>query len=349
MDHMVKDHEPGSFLKSTLERQPQDLRRLLADGSAVSAAERLEPADRIFLVGTGTSYHGALAGQFILRSAGKEAWAVRAFEFANYPPDLKDSDALILLSHRGSKRFSVAALDLFKVFGERWIAITGEGSKLEGDGVVRTVEQETSPVHTASHTGAMLRLAQVACALGAPVWRSQVDELPAAVGEAVALRDQVAGALTAMDLARSIHFVGGGPARANAYEGALKIREAAHRVIAEGHELEGLLQGPLISLQPDHSVVLMAQPGPSLARTREVAEALKDIGTTVLAVGPAAGSIAASYQVATPLVDEALSPIVNVVPLQWLAYEASKRLGVDADSFRRDEERYAAAQARFAL
>jgi glucosamine--fructose-6-phosphate aminotransferase (isomerizing) len=258
---MAEAHEPGAHLKATLEGQPQDLRRLLADGGATAAAERLHAATRIFLVGTGTSFHGALAGQFILRSAGREAWAVRAFEFANYPPHFRNGDALILLSHRGSKRFTCEALERFQQSSGRWIAITGEGSKLDGEGILRTVEQESSPVHTASHTGAMLRLAQLACALGRPQWRSQLDEVPGAVTATVALRGQVAEALATFDLERSVHFVGGGPARANAYEGALKIREAAHRVVAEGHELEGLLHGPLISVQHDHSVVLMAQPG----------------------------------------------------------------------------------------
>jgi glucosamine--fructose-6-phosphate aminotransferase (isomerizing) len=346
---MNETHEPGAFLKATLEGQPDDLKRLLADGAATSAAERLQEATRIFVVGTGTSFHGALAGQFILRSAGREAWAVRAFEFASYPPRFREGDALILLSHRGSKRFSRESLQRFEAFGGRWIAITGEGSSLEGEGILRTVEQERSPVHTSSHTGAMLRLAQVACALGRPPWGSQLDELPAAMTSAVGLRPQVADALANFDLERSVHFIGGGPARANAYEGALKIREAAHRVIAEGHELEGLLHGPLISVQPDHSVVLIAQPGPSLERTREVAAALAEIGANVLAVGPEAESVAARHRVVTSLMDEVLAPIVNVVPLQWLAYEASQRLGVNADSFRRDEERYAAAQSKFTL
>jgi glucosamine--fructose-6-phosphate aminotransferase (isomerizing) len=346
---MAEASKPGAYLKATLEEQPQDLRRLLADGGETSATERLQAATRIFVVGTGTSFHGALAGQFMLRSAGRDAWAIRAFEFANYPPHFREGDALILLSHRGSKRFSLEALERFKVFGRRWIAITGDGSQLVGEGIVHTVDQERSPVHTASHTGAMLRLAQVARALGRPQWHSQLDEIPQAVAAAVALRGQIAEALATFDLERSVHFVGGGPARANAYEGALKIREAAHRVIAEGHELEGLLHGPLISVQPDHSVVLLAQPGPSLERTREVAAALQEIGANVLTVGPEAESVPARHQVVTPLLDEVLAPMVNVVPLQWLAYEAAQRLGVNADSFRRDEERYAAAQSKFTL
>src|SRR5438477_12165347 len=129
---MAEAHPPGSYLKATLESQPRELTRLLGDGSAAAAAERLRGAARIFLVGTGTSFHGAIAGQFMFRSAGIEAWAVRAFEFAAYPPAFRDGDGLILLSHRGNKRFSRDSLDRFKAFGERWLVITGLGSPLEG-------------------------------------------------------------------------------------------------------------------------------------------------------------------------------------------------------------------------
>src|SRR5206468_1057152 len=201
---------------------------------AARAAERLRGCARIFLVGTGTSYHGALAGQFMFRSAGIDAWAVRAFEFADYPPAFREDDGLVLLSHRGSKRFSRRSLDLFEPHGKRWVAITGEGSAIDG----------------------------------------------------------------------------GGPARATAYEGALKLREASHLVSAEGHDVEGILHGPLVSIQPGQTVVVIAQPGPALERTQEVIQALGEIGAVVIQVGSAADG----YR--TTRVDEVLAPIVNVVPLQ---------------------------------
>jgi glutamine---fructose-6-phosphate transaminase (isomerizing) len=346
---MTQAKVPGAFLLETLESQPEELARLLADDSAARAAERLRDATRIFLVGTGTSFHGALVGQYMLRSAGREAWAVRAFEFAAYPPALRDGDGLVLFSHRGSKRFSRDSLELFKRFGERFVAITGEGTKLEGDGLIKTVVQEKSPVHTASHSAAMLRLAQIATAIGSPPWASRLADVPGAVGEALKLRHEVGDAAAEIDLGTTIHFVGGGPAHATALEGALKIREAAHRVQAEGHELESLLHGPLVSIQPEHSLVLVAQPGPALERTLEVAAALAEIGTAVVAVGSAAERLPARFKLPTPALDEVLAPIVNVIPLQWLAYEASRRVGVDADSFRRDEPVYAAAQSKFNL
>jgi glucosamine--fructose-6-phosphate aminotransferase (isomerizing) len=333
---VAEPHEPGSFLRATLEGQPAELRRLVADDSAARAAERLRGSRRIFLAGTGTSFHGALAGQFILRSAGVEAWAVRAFELANYPPSFRPDDGLILFSHRGTKRFSQESLARFAESSDRWITITGEGSPMEGPGVVRTVAQERSPVHTASHTAALLRVAQVAVALGRPAWTDQLADVPDAVQAAVDRGDEVASAAARVEFRPVTHFVGGGPARATAYEGALKLREASHLVSAEGHDVEGILHGPLVSIQRDSAVVLVKQPGPSFERMAQVEAALNDIGAAVLSFGASD-------------VDEILAPIVNVVPLQWLAYHVSRRLGVDADSFRRDEMAYATAQSRFTL
>ena len=323
------------------------LERLLRDALPPPALSRLSGRSRIFLVGTGTSYHGALVGQYLMRSAGVDAWAIPAFEFVNYPPRIKADDGLLLLSHRGTKRFSQAALDAFDN-RDHWLAITGEGSPLRGPGVITTVAQERSPVHTASHTGAMVRLAQLALAVGSPPWEVELARVPGAIRAALALRPQVIQAMDRVHFRRVVHFVGGGPAYATALEGALKLREAAY-VSTEGHDVESILHGPLISLNAEDSAVVMAQPGASLERTAELTAALHEIGTPTLAVGPAAAGLTdTTARLETPAIDELLAPIVNVVPLQCLALEVSRHLGVDADSFRK-EGRYAAAQTKFSL
>ena len=251
-----------------------------------------------------------------------------------------------MLSHRGTKRFSQAALEGFNS-QEHWLAITGEGSPLRGPGVIHTVPQERSPVHTASHTGAMIRLAQLAIALGSPPWTAELARVPGALRTALGLRPQIIPALDRLQFGHVVHFVGSGPAHATALEGALKLREAAY-VSAEGHELESILHGPLISVQAQDSVVMVAQPGPALERTTELGAALHEIGAATLAVGPSAASLAATVALETPAIDELLAPLVNVVPLQLLALEVSRHLGVDADSFRK-VGRYADAQSKFIL
>ena len=340
----------GEHLKESILQQPEAIRRLLADGEpARMAADRLATCSRLFLVGTGTSFHGCLFGQFLFRSIGLDAFAVPAFEFSQYPLRLKDSDGLILVSHRGTKRFSRASLDLMRD-SQHWVVITGEGSPLEGQGVVKTVPQEVSPVHTVSHLAAMVRLVQLALYLSRmqTPWAHAVADLPSAVAKAIALESQSALAVDRIAGRRLVSPVGGGPAWATALEGALKIREAAY-VPTVAYEVEEVLHGPMTSMEQRDAVMLIVEPGPSLERMVEVAAGLKEIGARVVAIGSAADQVAADPRIVTPALPEVLAPLVNVVPLQWMAYQLANSLGVDADTFRKNEPRHAAAYERYEL
>ena len=118
------------------------------------------------LVGTGTSWHAANIGAWFLRAAGVEAWAVQAADAALHTPRAGTGDGLILLSHRGTKRYSNAALADARSAGADVVVISGQGSP---GAEIETVEQERSSAYTASHLGALLRLAQIATAWG-PTW-----------------------------------------------------------------------------------------------------------------------------------------------------------------------------------
>ena len=96
----------------------------------------------------------------------------------------------------------------------------GNGGELE------TVSPEASYAYTASHTGAVLRLAQIATALGAEL--GPLDAIP---GRVAAVLDLPGPLIEVPD--RLVELIGAGPNAWTAQEGALKIREAAY-VAAEG-------------------------------------------------------------------------------------------------------------------
>jgi len=341
---------PSEHLRQTIESQPALVELLLSDRRAVTeAAARLRGAERIYVVGTGTSFHGAQVGEHLLRSAGIAAQAVPAFEFAQYGPQPAPDDGLILISHRGVKQFSAAALDFFREGSKRWVVITGEGSPLQGAGALTTAPQEISSVHTVSHVGTMVRLAQLAVAIakdrghGVPMWEAAMSLLPETLASNVATRGRCEEIVEAMALDRPSHFIGGGPAWATASEGALKLREAAH-VQAEGHELENFLHGPLISVEPGQTVFVISEPGPGLERTLQIGRALTATGANVVGIGSGSDQLDGAHStIANHRLPEVLAPIANVIPLQWIAYLASIRRGVDADIFRRDDPPYAHA------
>ncbi len=94
----------------TILGQPAEIRRLLNEPAQLdlvnNAANLLRGARRVFLVGTGTSFHAAQQGQFLLRKVGLDAWAVPAFDFVLYPQPISNEDIIIIFSHRGTKKFT---------------------------------------------------------------------------------------------------------------------------------------------------------------------------------------------------------------------------------------------------
>ena len=211
-----------SALYRTMHRQPDAVRHLLATGwdPARQAADRLLEANRVFLVGIGTSYHAALVGSWLLRAAGADARALLSFDVAVYPETvvLRPDDAVIVLAHTGVKRFSAEAMARARAAGATVISIGSLSAEHPGSQLVlRTVERETSAAFTASHLAAMTVLAQVALALGEQRGVAGMVGLGAALEQ---LPDQIADVLAREEDVRPVarEAVGGrstrpGPAR----------------------------------------------------------------------------------------------------------------------------------------
>src|SRR4051812_49681752 len=152
-----------SHMRTTMQTQPDELRRLLADRSPAHAAAERIAGRRTWLVGIGTSWHAAHHGAWLLAEAGVDARAVQAADSAQYGPAFDASDAVIVLSHTGHTGYTLQALEAAGSVGAAVVNVSGVGK----GGDVETVEPETSYAYTASHTGALMRLAQIADALGA--------------------------------------------------------------------------------------------------------------------------------------------------------------------------------------
>lgn len=300
-------------MAKTMERQPEDLERILADWEPVEAAAARIARRRIFVVGTGTSFHAANQGAYFLRLAGADARAVAAEESALWGPGPTPADALVLLSHRGTKRYTSRVLARARSEGMPTVVIGGEnapGVELE------TVVQETAGTFTASHLGALGRLLQLAVALGAEV--GDVRVVPAAVLAALATPGPAVEPPE-----RGLDFVGAGPNAWTAAEGALKVREAAH-VFAAGWATEQLLHGPAWALGPDDALVCLDGGGPGTERLAELAGAIEARGARV-------------HRFAAPDLGEALSVFPLTVAVQRIARDFAVLRGTDPDNVRPPE------------
>jgi glutamine---fructose-6-phosphate transaminase (isomerizing) len=301
-----------SRMREAMAAQPQALRALLGDAGAVEAvAERLE-GRRVLVVGTGTSWHAAEQGAHLLRMAGLDAAAAQSADVAVDGPVPPAGQVLLALSHTGAKHYTAVAMERAHQAGAEVVQVSGvdvPGADLH------TVSRERSSAYTVSHLAALLRVAQLARVLGAPL--DQLDEVPAAVERALdAQRAPVAVP------ERLIELIGGGVNQWTAAEGALKIREAAY-VASEGLAVEQFLHGPSVALRASDHLVCLDGGGDWSGRVQEIGDAAERSGVPVT-------------RVVERDLGEPLSIFALTVAVQRIAVESAEALGTDPDTFGRD-------------
>jgi len=361
--------ENPTGLYRSIHAQPSAVRELLADWDGpAQAAEKLFHTGRVFVSGIGTSFHAATVGEYLLRFAGADAWAVRSFEFVHYPRPLRPDDGVIVVSHRGSKLHGVGALQRAVQSGVLTVGITGKNSKMQGaDIIIETVEQDPSSAHSVSYIGALVRLSQIAARLAALMGHTGQAEqleiglaqLPALMEDILSREDEVRQiAQEAVANSRRLYFIGAGPNAVTAPEGALKAKEAAY-VTAEGFELEQAIHGPQVAFEADDLLIPISVKGAAQARMADLLLALSEIWSHVWLIGEMPSTEMANlfsshgwsrFAICDGIdLLEELTPLLAALPVQLLADFLATARGTNADSFRKDQEDYDRAGARFQL
>lgn len=329
----------------TMRRQPDDTRRLLADGwkQTKQAVDLLDGAERIILTGVGSSFNAAVVGSWMLREIGFDARAVPVGDFWLYPGNnrFRSTDAVIVISHFGMQSAVLETLNQARAAGATVISIGSLSVEHPGSRLtLRTVERETSMIATASHLAAMMVLAQVALLLGermAPStvqdWRAALGSLPDTLG---ALLDREAEIVPIARIAAVTHVyaVAAGPNEATIAELMMKARQAGNASV-DAYPLETMLHGPIVEAETGDLGIVFRLPGPSAQRTAEFAQAMDRIGMKLWVVGDAAPGMQPVAVFELPAFPEMLSPMITLIPVQLLAYQIALIRQTSPDSFDR--------------
>lgn len=294
-------------LAETIEAQPDLLAQAL-EIDLGDAPDRLAGADRVWLVGTGTSQHAADLGALMLQQAGRDARAYSSASFTRHAPEPEQTDAAIVISHTGGTAFAKAARAKALSAGAQLVAITGRGAGW--DGAIETIDHERAETYTASYTTVLVVLARLA-----GIDEEQIAEAPQRAWRAVAETslEHVRPA------ARLLAFAGAGPAAVTAREGALKAREAAG-MVAEGYEAEYLLHGNAVPLREGDALVLVDPEADGDGLTAGVGKAAAAVGVDVHAVYEPSG------------MHPVLAQIPLTIRLQKLASRLADERGTNPDT-----------------
>ncbi|MBS7646116.1 MAG: SIS domain-containing protein [Candidatus Bathyarchaeia archaeon] len=343
----------GSFPHNMLReifQQPDTLRETIRNNRERVRAilEGLSAIRRIYFVGSGTSYHAGLLGQLLISKFTRvPATAVPSSEFDHWTPNAFDDGTIIAaISQSGESIDTLRAAEAGKRKGALLLAVTNNpGSSLariSDHGLIAEAGEEKAVTATKSYTAqlAIIYLMSIRLASLTGAETELLKGLERSLNDAPSILDSMLDTVNseALELAErfrsfKVFFLLGSDLNyPTVLEGALKLKEACN-VYAEGFAAREFLHGP-VQLVNEATAVFMVAPhkwGQSLMR---LSEELRNYGAPIVAVSdmedPSVKGV--SHWLAPQVrVEELLSPMIYVVPLQLFAYHSSILRGLNPD------------------
>ena len=308
----------------------------------------LRAITKISITGCGTAFHAGMVGMYLLRALCKLPVEMElASEFRYGDRTLDPRTLTIAMSQSGETADTVEAVKIAKNAGSPVLGICNVlGSHLTrlADGILYTRGGPEIGV-AATKTYVSQTIAMVLFALYlARVRQSEPLErlraiaestklLPAAIDLCLNQSDDIRKVAKKLKKARTVMFIGRYVNFPTALEGALKLKEISY-IHAEGYAAGEMKHGPIALLDAKVPVIGIVTDGrvrEKMLSNLQEAKAREAIVVLVANHGDDEAAALADHIFYVPRVDELLSPIVNIVPLQLLAYHIADLDGKDVD------------------
>src|SRR5262245_13500031 len=322
------------------------------DGLDIAAldqlGDRLARVRRITFVACGTSWHAGLAGKFYVENlVGLPVDVDYASEFRYRRTQPGPEHLIVPITQSGETMDTLGALRDSRAHGSPVVAVCNvpmSSATREADATILTqAGPEIGVASTKAFTTQLTALYMLALDLAQRLGVLKKAEIAQRILALRRLRFDLEGALEHADRvrevavrhadARDMLFLGRGVNYPIALEGALKLKEISY-IHAEGYPAGEMKHGPIALIDRQMPVVVIATPGRVYEKVLSNMQEVKSREGRLIAVaveGDERVAALADEVLPVPHVDEDLSPIVNVVPLQLLAYFVAEKRGADID------------------
>jgi glucosamine--fructose-6-phosphate aminotransferase (isomerizing) len=350
---MLKEiwEQPRAITDTTLGRVSLDSGKVYL-GEMKIADEELAMASSINIAACGTSWHSALTGKYMIERLARLPVDVDYASEYRYRNPIPDRNALgLLITQSGETADTLAAQREMITLGSKTVAICNVVDAMvarEAHGAIYThAGPEIGVASTKAFTAQLTALFLLALKLGQlrgridPAQSVTLSRIPAQIEEVLRSRsaqcEQLAASFaTARDflyLGRGIHFP-------IALEGALKLKEISY-IHAEGYPAGEMKHGPNALIDETLPVVVLAtrdeaDPASKLRYEKTLSNIQEVTARSgrVIAVateGDTTIGTLVEHVIHIPPAIELLSPLIEIVPLQLLAYYIAVRRGCDVD------------------
>eukprot|EP00850_Spirogloea_muscicola_P000557 SM000002S05637 [mRNA] locus=s2:1328957:1332236:+ [translate_table: standard] len=304
---------------------------------------------RLIFIGCGTSFHAALAARQIVEElSGVPVQMELASDLLDRCAPVYREDTAVLVSQSGETADTLAALEYAKAAGALCVGVTNTvGSAIARSthcGVHINAGCEIGVASTKAYTSQIAVMTMIALALGEDSISTRerreaiIDDLvrlPGKVTEVLKLDGEMRELAAELVKEQSLLVFGRGVNYATALEGALKVKEVA-LMHSEGILAGEMKHGPLALVDEQLPIIVIATRDTTLSKQQSVIQQLrarKGRLIVMCTVGDAEVMCpdGGARMIEVPLVDPCLQSIVNVVPLQLLAFHLTVLRGYNVD------------------
>ena len=345
---MLKEiHEQPVSIANALRGRIRDAGATVTLGGLVNVLPDFERFHRLILLGCGTSWHAALVGRYMLEQYARIVVEVEyASEFRYRDPVVGGEDAVVAISQSGETADTLAALREAKTRGSHIYGICN----VVGSAIARETEAgiyihagpEIGVASTKAFTSQLTVLALLTLVLGRSrgLQDTVASEIAAALkripGQVQSILDRsgdIAAIAEELKNVRNVLYLGRGYNFPAALEGALKLKEISY-IHAEGYPAAEMKHGPIALIDENMPVIFVApRDGTYEKILSNVQEVKARRGRVIAVVNEAEERIRrlADHLVVVPPTLDLLSPILDIIPLQLLAYHVAVLRGCSVD------------------
>ena len=338
------------FMLKEIMEQPESIAntirgRIKNDKIKITINFNIKKIKKIIIIACGTSWHAALIGKTLIeRITNIPVEVDYASEFRYRDPLIKKDDLMIVISQSGETADTLAALRLAKEKGVKTLGIVNVvGSTITREvdsGIYLHAGPEIGVASTKAFTSQVTALIIFSLFIRQekgldldPELIKEINKLPSKVSQALKTDEEVKYIAQEFKDINNFLYLGRGLNFPVALEGALKLKEISY-IHAEGYPAAEIKHGPIALIDENMPVVFLATKSKLSQKVLSNMEEVKARGGRIIAV------VSEDYEeikklteyiIKVPQVINELSPIINSIPLQLLAYHIANLKGIDVD------------------
>ena len=322
------------FTLKEISEQPDTIIRAGSDEQIDEMVKHIRDSTTLYITGSGTSYNSSRISKYLMSKHAKlKIEPIISSELQFAPDSIEKDSTLIAISQSGESADVLEAVSIAKQSNAKILSIVNHlNSSLaqESDVVIGlNCGPEIGVAATKSFTSQLAILYKITNKLCDGCMKLDWDNVSKSISETLENHSKIQELAKILKNVSDIYVLGRGIHFPIAKEAALKLKELTY-IHAEGIPGGELKHGPLALMDENVFVIIINPNDSTYTDTINSANEIKARGAKIIGISDKESDVY-DYWIQAPKIDESLYPLVEIIPIQLLAYYAALEKDTDPD------------------